>query len=141
MWKQTIIKNDHLTIMDEKMLKVHDLYFEHYQKFDDFELDSKGYVVINVTFSLCNESGESLFYFDLSNDINLDSDYQLLNNFGIFFRTKGKFTFYQFNKYELKSFLLKLIEIETKFLASNQETLLKISEYFHWEYDNYRDVK
>ena len=57
------------------MLKINDLYFDYNQSFDNFELNGEGYIVINVTFSLGNNFNESLFNFDLSNDIDLETDH------------------------------------------------------------------
>lgn len=122
------------------MLKINDLYFDYNQSFDNFELNGEGYIVINVTFSLGNNFNESLFNFDLSNDIDLETDHKLLDNFDFFFREKGLFTFSKFNKFDLKDFLVKFIEFETSKCSEDQECLLKISKYFNWEFDSYRDV-
>ena len=122
------------------MVSIQHIYFDDHQSFDDFEFESNGYFVLTVYLILVDEAGSSLFYFDITSDYIPRSDRILIKNYEICFRKKAVFVMKSFDKYNLLSFINTLIE-EKSINKTPDEVLRTLSNYFHWEFDNYVSYK
>ena len=118
------------------MLSIQYIYFDDHQSFDDFEFKNSGYFVLTVYLALGDDRSSSLFYFDVTNDYSLSSDHIVIKNYEVYFRKKAEFVMKDFNKYILLNFINALIE-ERSINKNENEILNSLSNYFHWEFDNY----
>lgn len=118
------------------MLSIRHIYFDDHQSFDDFEFEGNEYCVSTVYLVLGDEDGGNIFYFDITNDYDPSSDHIIIKDYKIYFRKKAIFVMKSFDKYILRNFLNALIEEKSTNKIEN-EISHPLSNYFHWEFDNY----
>ena len=118
------------------MLSIQHIYFADHQSFDDFEFKNSDYFVLTVYLTLGDEKGNSLFYFDVTNDYYPGSDHIIIKDYEVYFRKKAEFVMKDFDKYILLNFINALIK-ENSIDKNENEISNSLSKYFHWEFDNY----
>lgn len=122
------------------MMSIQYISFEDHQSFDGFEFRGGDYFDLNVNLTLGDEKGGDNFYFYITNDYDSSCDEIVIEDYEIYFRKKGVFVMKCFDKQILLDFIKSLIKDK----GNNQnpsEVSTDLSEYFHWEFDNYVPYK
>lgn len=123
------------------MLYLHEIYFEHTESFEDFNLASSDFFSINVTFKIGEELEGDNFSFDIINYCNLELISKIYKELDIYFIKKGELAMKSFDKKIILEFLNYVVN-EANLLNSKNvlDKYCIFRKYFNWEYDNYVDL-
>lgn len=123
------------------MLYLHEIYFEHTESFEGFNLASYDFFNINVTFKIGEELEVDNFSFDITNYCDSESTSKIYKELDIYFIKKGELAMKYFDKKIILQFLNHVVN-EANLLNSKNvlDKYCLFRKYFNWEYDNYIDL-